>query len=215
MKTYILDIETAPLENVEIMRFAPEFKADSRLKDPSKIAEDLKSKQEKFISTAALNPLVAKVCAVGLLDVDASVDAPTSAAINYGEDEQALLKGIEAVVAAKNTRLITFNGTAFDLPFICRRGLLYGMNLFDYFFRPDGGAKIVDSIHVDLAARWDCRRKDYVSLRELARFLNVGDKPADGPLFHEQIKTNVRGALAYLMNDLQLTKDIAKKWGIL
>ena len=68
MKTYILDIETAPLAQNEILRFAPEFKADSRLKDPAKIAEDLKTKQEKFISNAALNPLVSKVCAVGLLD---------------------------------------------------------------------------------------------------------------------------------------------------
>ena len=215
MKTYILDIETAPLENVEIMRFAPEFKADSRLKDPGKIAEDLKSKQEKFISTAALNPLVAKICAVGLLDVDAPADVTTSEAITYGEDEQALLKVIASMLDGGDVRLITFNGTAFDLPFICRRGLLYGINLFDYFFRPDGGIKIADSLHIDLAAKWDCRRKDYVSLRDLARFLGVGDKPADGPLFHEQIKTNVRGALAYLMNDLQLTKSIAKKWKII
>jgi hypothetical protein len=215
MKTYILDIETAPLAQNEILRFAPEFKADSRLKDPAKIAEDLKTKQEKFISNAALNPLVSKVCAVGLLDVQAPENTPTDAVIAYGDDEQALLLKVAKLVEEKPLRLITFNGIAFDLPFICRRGLLYGLNLFPYFFRPDGGAKIGDGVHVDIAAVWDCRRKDYISLRELSRFLGVGDKQSDGPLFHEMLKTDTRAAEAYLMNDLHLTKAVAKKMGLL
>jgi len=216
MKTYIFDIETAPLEQSEIMRFAPEFKADSRLKDPVKITEDLRSKQEKFASSAALNPLTAQICAMGLLEVKGKAE-PAAVITQHSKPEVVLLQTFIDVLENNPVRLISFNGWGFDLPFICRRALLYGYNLFSYFFKADGGIMYASTTvaHQDLAAMWDCRRKDYVSLRDLARFLEVGDKPADGPLFYETLKTNPRAAEAYLANDLKLTFAVAKKWGLL
>jgi hypothetical protein len=215
MKTYIIDIETAPLPKESIARFAPQFKADSRLKDPVKIAEDIRSKEEKFISSAALNPLIGQICAIGIWET-----SQPEPALYYDIPEKDIIQKFVDIVGTDNlsrVRMVTFNGMHFDIPFICRRGLLYGLDLFPTFFRIDGGFKILDKapVFIDLAAIWDCRRKDYVSLNELSIFMGVGSKSADGEFFHEMLKNDKKAAADYLKNDLLLTKKIAEKWGLI
>jgi hypothetical protein len=215
MKTYIIDIETAPLPQNQIEAFQPEFKADTRLRDPIKIAEDIKNKKEKFISTAALNPLTASICALGVWDT--SENQPS---LYYGMDEKKIIEKFLSLIREENltrTRLVTFNGMNFDIPFLCRRGLLHGYDMFPTFYRLDGGFKILDKapIFLDLAAIWDCRRKDYISLNDLAIYMGVGKKNIDSELFYKLLEKNKKEAEEYLINDLRLTRGIAEKWGLI
>lgn len=215
MKTYIVDIETAPLRDEEISKFAPEFKADSRLKDPVKIAEDIKSKQEKFKTNAALSPLTASICAIGIWDT--SKPEPD---IYYNVPEIDIINAFTKLLDEKSltrTRIVTFNGMNFDIPFICRRALLWGMDLFPTFYRIDGGFRLLDKapIFLDLAAIWDCRRKDYISLNDMAIYFGVGKKTNEGELFYQMLARDKKVAEAYLKNDLDMTKKIAEKWGLI
>jgi len=208
MKTYIIDIETEPLSREELKAFVPEFKADSRLKDPVKIAEDLLSKESAFYTKATLNALTSKVCAIGIWDV--SQPEPQ---LLCGGDEEKLISTFGDLLKDKS-KFITFNGAGFDIPFLCRRGLKYGKDFFSKFFRIDGGLSY-DAPLIDLAAMWDCRRKDYTSLNELALHLGVGSKEKGEELFYQTWNRDQAEAKAYLRNDLDLTKKIAKKWGII
>ena len=215
MKTYIIDIETAPLPEKDIVVFQPDFKADTRLKDPIKIAEDLKNKREKFISSAALNPLTASICAIGIWDI-----SKTQPDLHHSVPEKNIIEKFLELIKEENlsrTKFITFNGMNFDIPFICRRALLYGNDIFPTFYRIDGGFKILDKapIFIDLAAIWDCRRKDYISLNDLAIYMRVGKKTHEGELFHQLLSKNRVEAEQYLTNDLMLTKGIAEKWGLI
>jgi len=215
MKTYIIDIETAPLPPGEIEAFQPEFKADTRLKDPIKIAEDIKNKKEKFIANAALNPLTSYICALGIWEI--SQNQPE---LYISTNEKNIIEAFLELIKEENltrTRLVTFNGMNFDIPFLCRRGLLYGYDMFPTFYRMDGGFKILDKapIFIDLAAIWDCRRKDYISLNDLAIYMKVGKKNKNEDLFYQLLEKNKDIAKEYLINDLRLTKAIAEKWGLI
>ena len=215
MKTYIIDIETAPLPPKLIEAFQPEFKADTRLKDPIKIAEDIKNKKEKFIANAALNPLTSYICALGIWET--SQKQPE---LYISTNEKNIIEAFLELIKEENltrTRLVTFNGMNFDIPFLCRRGLLYGYDIFPTFYRIDGGFKILDKapIFIDLAAIWDCRRKDYISLNDLAVYMQVGKKNKNEDLFYQLLEKNKDIAKDYLINDLKLTKDIAEKWGLI
>jgi hypothetical protein len=209
---YIVDIETAPLQESEILKYAEEIKADSRLKDPVKIAEDLKAKKEKLISSAPLSPLTGKICGLGILDVKTGKTA-ISLGLQAGYEQQAIAE-FEALLKEGNT-LITFNGARFDIPYLCRRALLYGKNLFSTFFKTDG-YPINKVTHIDLAQVWDCRCREYVSLAKLATFLNVGEKKNEGTFFYEQLaQKNEKEAKSYLENDLNVTFEVAKKFGFI
>jgi hypothetical protein len=215
MKTYIIDIETAPLPQNQIEAFQPEFKADTRLKDPIKIAEDIKNKKEKFIANAALNPLTSYICALGVWET--SQKEPE---LYISNSEKNIIEAFLELIKEENltrTRIVTFNGMNFDIPFLCRRGLLYGHDIFPTFYRIDGCFKILDKapVFIDLAAIWDCRRKDYISLNDLAIYMGVGKKNKNEDLFYQLLEKNKDVAKDYLINDLKLTKDIAEKWGLI
>jgi predicted PolB exonuclease-like 3'-5' exonuclease len=208
---YIIDIETAPLAEAELLKYAEEIKADSRLKDPVKIAEDLRAKKEKLISAAPLSALTGKICGFGVMNAFTG-EINISAGLEDNYEKQALTE-FETLIVPGNT-LITFNGGRFDIPYLCRRGLLYGKNLFSKFFKLDG-YPLSQVIHIDLAQVWDCRCREYVSLAKLAAFLKVGEKTEEGTFFHESLAANKsREAKAYLENDLKLTLNIAKKFGV-
>jgi hypothetical protein len=208
MSTYIIDIETKPLDINELKKLAPDFKADSRLKDPVKIAEDLKAKEASFFDKAALSALTSSVFALGVWE--AGKDKP---AIHCDNDEKKIIGEFHKLLG-KDTKIITFNGNGFDIPFLCRRALKHGLNLFGNFYKPDGGMNY-DNKSIDIAAMWDCRAKTYPSLNEIATFFGVGSKPKSEELFYQVWEKDKEAATKYLYNDLDLTKKIAEMWGLI
>jgi DNA polymerase elongation subunit (family B) len=207
MNTVIIDIETRPLEADKLNSFKPEFKADARLKDPVKVAEDLASKEAQFVQKAALSAFTGEICAIGVWDTEK--EEPE---LHCGLPEKELIEIFSGLVKG-HSKLVTFNGIHFDIPFLCRRGLLYGHNLFFEFFRTDGALAFNDRL-IDLAAIWDCRQRSYPSLHELSLHLGIGGKPKTEELYYQMWERNQEEAKAYLRNDLFLTKEAAKFWGI-
>jgi DNA polymerase elongation subunit (family B) len=209
MNTYIIDIETKPLEANELKRLAPEFKADSRLKDPVKIAEDLKSKEAAFFDKAALSALTSSVFALGVWEV-----GKNQPVIHCNNDEKVVIAEFNKLIQAKDFKLVTFNGNSFDIPFLCRRGLKHGFNFFKKFYKNDGGMNY-DAPLIDIAAMWDCRAKTYPSLNDIAVFFGVGGKSKSEELFYQVWEKDQAAATKYLYNDLDLTKKIAETWGVI
>lgn len=128
----VLDIETAPDEMAVQRKVAdpPMFSAPSNYKDPAKIeayvAERAASWAGEVREKAALSPTTGRVVAVGLWglstpapEVKVEADFP-----NYGEPK--LLDWAQGVLAERRT-VVTFNGSAFDLPFLRARFLKYGI----------------------------------------------------------------------------------------
>lgn len=201
----VLDIETRPIAAEKLAQFKPEFKADARLKDPVKVAEDLAGKEAQFVQKAALSAFTGEICAMGLWNT-----VEKEPELLCGVSEKDIIARFSELVRNGN-RFITFNGNAFDLPFLCRRGLLYGHNLFFQLFRTDGALAYNNNI-VDLAAIWDCRQRGYPSLHELSLHLGVGSKPKGEELYYQTWERDPEEAKAYLRNDLQLTLECAKRF---
>jgi predicted PolB exonuclease-like 3'-5' exonuclease len=210
---YIIDIETSPLSEPEILKYAEDLKPDSRLKDPVKVAEDLKNKKDKLVTCAPLSALTGKICGFGILDT-----ATGKISTSCGLDAAYELTAIESFMALLQTgnTLITFNGLRFDLPYLCRRALLYNKVLFNRFFKLDGYPQPNSEVsHIDLALVWDCKCREYVSLAKLATFLQVGEKKEVGTFFYQQLEAGKEEeAKSYLANDLKLTWEVAKKFGV-
>lgn len=202
MTKYIMDIETEPYDESILLAGAPEFRAAGNLKDPAKIIEDIAKKEAKYLEDAALSALTASICAIGLWEV--GKDKP----VCYLGNEKDFFPEVCKLLADPSCHTITFGGSYFDYPFLCRRALLYGFNLFGVFFNETG---YMNSYHSDISRTWDCGRKEYTSLKEIARHLGVGDKEGSGEFFYKTLREDKVQAEKYLVNDLTLTKKIAEK----
>ena len=215
MDIILFDIETKPYPEEKIAEELADIQAASNLKDPIKIAEDIRKKREKFVEDSALHAMRAEICAIGYRRYR----------VGYGktervedmlvvEDEEALIKKLPSIFSNTVEKTISFNGHNFDIPFICRRALKYGINLFPYFFNDLG--RVSAGKHIDLAQIWDCSKKDYISLRRIAKHLAIGEKPETSVLFYQLLEVGKREeALEYLKNDLDLTEKFAQKLGYL
>jgi predicted PolB exonuclease-like 3'-5' exonuclease len=124
-----LDIETIP--NTAAVAQLPEPKAKRGLKDPAKIAADIADKKAALTDGAALDPLTGRVACLGLYgDADGheTGDVRIIEAAATDDDERAILEHAFAVLAGEDTRIVTWNGIGFDLPFIYKRALILGLD---------------------------------------------------------------------------------------
>jgi hypothetical protein len=107
--------------------------------------------------------------------------------------------------------LIGFNTQGFDLPFVIRRSWHHGITVPKTVMT--SGRYWSDTL-VDLMIAWRCGGyKDFISLDNLAKFLNVGQKNGNGELFHVLWNQDRDAAVAYLTNDVRLCADCAAKMG--
>jgi hypothetical protein len=194
----IFDIETAAADN------AREF-----CKEP----KDKRSKSiEDQLEDAALSAITGKVLAIGALD-------GSEPHLFHGEDEAAVLMDWWAFYrerhAPGNTdNWIGFNIVGFDLPFLWRRSIVNGIKppmLFN-----DRGYALPH--FVDLRVLWGCGdRYADGSLDVIARLCGLPGKTGGGAEFAKLYRADEtrQQALDYLINDLLVTKQIAKRMGVL
>lgn len=212
------------------------------LKDPAKIKEKIEKARddfalkkrtaeisieegrvdawEVFVSKAALSPLTGQVLAVGLHHD--SWDKPTNVfcADDINFDEKALVSyTLEALDVALSGRdkVIGHNLLEFDIPFLIRRGLFYGImpplsiiNQIDSY-RP---SHILDTMRL---WKFGARSEMNTSLDNLAAYFGTTRKNGSGALFYKKFfGTEVEKveALNYLENDIQMTLEIAQRLGI-
>lgn len=136
--------------------------------------------------------------------------------IAYDDDESLILHqfwGAFLSAHAAGAKMLGFNIFGFDLPFLVRRSWHHGVpvpkNLFGF------GGRSFNETFVDLMAAWKCGEwKTFISLDNLAQFLNVGGKNGSGEHFWKMWETDRDAAIDYLQNDVRLVIDCAVKMGL-
>lgn len=204
MNTIYFDIETAPLPEIMVQHLIPKFEAPANFKDPDKIAAALTDKKTAWLDKLALSPLTGTVAAIGCLSGESGVVSIDLAA---DSSEKSLLEAFWGQYRAfsESARFAGFNIFRFDLPFLVKRSLQLGVPLP---LRLRSGRWWGDPF-VDLMEIWQLGdRQEFISLDMLARFLGVGEKTGTGKDF---FKLDSKSQLAYLEQDLVLTKKIGEK----
>jgi len=204
-----LDIET--IGNPECVGFLPEVKAKANLKDPAKIAEDIAEKKAAQLEELALDPLTGRVCCYATVGKQGADVAEYAAAIDFVTDdsERSLIQEIMSVLAVKDVRIVTWNGTGFDLPFIYKRALVLGVDP-GHFGAPPLSAwtkRYNTDRHYDLMQIWGGWR-DFVKLDTVAGLvLKERKTEIDVTTFKDLIATQEGRdrIMEYCLQDTRLT----------
>jgi predicted PolB exonuclease-like 3'-5' exonuclease len=214
----VFDIETIPLPIEQILAICGPFNPDNvklgNLKDAekkaAKIAEAQESYESDLLERAALDPMLGRVAAIGMMNVG------TGKAIVAGEksdDEKLLVAGFwkkytECRSSAR--QLIGFNIEGFDLPFLVQRSWILGIEIPETLIESE---RYFDrTTFADLMKVWTFGGyKDFVSIDKVARALGVGCKNGDGADFAKMWVEDRPKAIAYAVNDLKLTAEVAKR----
>jgi hypothetical protein len=213
----IIDIETAPLSEDVLANRMPEFKADSRLKDPDKIAQDIATKRASWMQKSALSAYTGWVCAVGIGTLeDDGVFIKTALT---QEDESALLKWVWSRIADDKgvivRDVIGHNIRGFDIPFLLIRSLMNNvpMPLTAYSsFR--GGVSLSDHFKDTMLYAGMGQFNYTISLDALSKSFGLSGKNGDGANFYKTLLENETEAKEYLANDIHLTRNCAKRLGM-
>ena len=147
----VLDIET--VANPAVLETCmPVFEGKANTKDPLKIAAQIKEKEDKFISQAALSSNYGKIVVLCLKS--ATVEHV------FTGDEKKIIEDTWEVLKDWQ-ELVGFNSKQFDLPFLIRRSWFYGI-------KP--------------TAKFDLLPFRTVNHHDLRLLLNHGQKMAPGKL---------------------------------
>lgn len=126
----VLDIETISDSDLsdELKDYREaKVKADSRTKDPEKIAAQIAEKKAELYSKDGLDPNYGKICCIGLC-------FPPDEPYTLIKTERTILRDLFKDISTKATagepvEVITFNGIAFDIPFIYHRCAMLGIKM--------------------------------------------------------------------------------------
>lgn len=170
---------------------------------------------EDFRSKAALDATTGRVLAIGYRTPEGKV------AIDHADgDENKLIANFwtkQQKVRGQQRKLVGANVLAFDLPFLIRRSWILGVDV------PASGVRngrYFDSCFVDLRELWllgqrwgECPS----SLDVMAKALGCGAKNGQGGDFAKLwfgTADERQQAVAYLLNDLEMTAAVAAKLGV-
>ena len=194
-----IDIET--YADLDVIDLLPVIEADSRLKDEEKIKADIDKKKEKQIEQMALNPLYGKIACIGyyndnVQEVDLS-------------DEKSMIERFLQNLKNTSDVIVTWNGNEFDLPFIFKRGLKYGLcKLTDLqFYTAKTNPKCIDLMKLF------CGYGKYEKLDNVAKvLLGEGKEEFDVKEIPELLKTQSGKELIkrYCLQDCKLTYKLGK-----
>ena len=200
------DIETGPLPRCEVEAYMPEFEKPKNYKDVAKIAEVLARKETEWFEKAALACTTGKVLAIGFCTSESDV------AILEGDESVILTSFWNSVTyhGAFLQKLIGFNSNEFDIPFMVRRSWKLGVKVPSTLFKLARGRVYLNENCIDMLDYWSFGTRDSIKLKNLAKFLNIGEKNGSGADFAKTYETDKSSALSYLKNDVLLTLRCAK-----
>ena len=147
MHEVVLDIETyADITPEQLERMATGIQAPKNWKDPEKIAAYIEKAKADLVEKAALSPRTGKVVCVGMCIRNVGESgAEWEPWVLATADERKLLNMIDVVLdGCAITRIVTYNGRRFDLPYLVARYM--GHNITTLFKFPAG----YDRRHVDV-----------------------------------------------------------------
>lgn len=209
-KLISFDLETCPLDNA--FDLMPEFEAPKNLKDPLKIDAAIAEKQNAWVEKLALSPDTGRIAAIGVLGDDFQM---LLAQTKYGETEL-LLKFWDLWSEAQGwgAHFVGWNIQSFDLPFLYRRSIALGIEMPPPIAhgRPLYDCNMTDvKLCVDPWNKFDIK---FLPLDAAARtYLGYGKSDKDvGKDWLNIYNEAPKRAEAYLIEDCQLTLELAKKF---
>ena len=202
MNILAIDIET--MSNEKMIDKLPEVTPDTRLKDEAKIQADIEKKKAEQIEKMALSPLYGKIACIGYYGDDLQeVDLDTEKKMI-----KTFLKRIE------DKPFFTWNGKAFDLEFIIKRGVI--LDLCPLSLVEKYASKYKSEMHIDLMEKW-CGYGKFAKLNEVASILLDGECKEDFDIkqIPELMKTTTGKEIIrrYCLQDCKLVYELAKKMG--
>jgi hypothetical protein len=220
----IFDIETGA--NLERSRaLMPPFDESEvkvgNLKAEDKIAAkymDRRQQHERsWMNGSALRPETGHVLAIGILPTR-KVEPPLFFHVHQTNEAEVLQSFWEFLVStqeATGQHFIGFAIFSFDLPFLVIRSRILGVPVP---INLRVGRYYNATRFTDLQEEWlqgRSRNDTRNSLDYVARAFEVGEKSGTGDKFESLYNANEAAALAYLENDLNLAKGVAKKLGLI
>lgn len=216
IKAIVFDIETGPLPAPKIEALytpiADEEVKIGNIKDPLKIAakiEEAKADHRAaFFDRAALSAVTGRVLAIGYADAETD-EAPKADA---AESEDLILRTFWAAYKAnRGAQWVGFNVCRFDLPFIIRRSWALGIPVPTEI----RAGRYWHAGIIDLRDIWQLGdREAHGNLDTIAKLFGVGAKTGDGAHFAELLKKDREAALAYLRNDVAMTRAVYRRMNI-
>lgn len=207
-KLISFDCETCPLVSV----IEPEFKPDSRIKDPIKQVASIEEKRRKWKEKLALSPRTGRVCAIGLL----GDEFRWLVAEEEDQEAEILEKFWDVWQSAQvaGHHLVGYNITSFDAPFLRFRSIVNGVEVPAPIMhgRRMGECNFTDV--KDCIDPWNRFDNKFLSLHEASiSVLGYGkDDTGTGKDWLNVYRRNEKQAQAYLIGDCQLTLELAKKF---
>lgn len=174
----------------------------------------------EFFDSAALDATTGRVLAIGMMDTGNGAKTRIGSVHSLPEDEL-LEKWWERVKAclAAGIPICGLYSNHFDLPFLLRRSWILGVDV-PAGVRKNGGRYWADGF-IDVCEMWQCGdRQAKCNMDHLGRVLGLGGKPegitgADfSRLFWSEAEADRVKAFEYLANDLELTRKIAARMGL-
>ncbi len=204
----VFDIETIPNSGMINRLPEPEVKTGN-LKDPAKIAEKVAEAKAEQVAKMALSPLYGRVCAWVTAE-DAETVGMGCLTEESDADEIRVIEELFQMFDGK--RLVSYNGTGFDLPFVYRRAVLLGIDIREFGLPPlaEMIRRYDNKHHIDLMTVW-CGAGNYEKLDRIAQVLLDDRKiEIDFREFPELIKSEEgrERLLAYCAQDVLLTLKI-------
>lgn len=211
MKMY-WDLETEGLPFEQIEKIMPEFSAGGNIKDPVKIAASIAEKKAEWLDKTALKAITGKIVAVTI----AIGTMPPEMVIGEENDLIARIVGELKSCIAMNGEAYAWNGSGFDLPFVCQRAAIFGITAFKDLTEKAKSRFYWNQCLIDPKMVWSNYSPDHsgTSLKTVASALKVGEKAGIGKDFAALLKSNPSEAEAYALNDVNLLRSIVQCMGI-
>ena len=208
----VFDVETAPLPNAA--EYLEPVQPARNLKDPEKIAEDIRQRTLEQAARCSLDWNVGRIVAIGYWP-GASGDV---VALECPEERNEVVALELFWEVAKHRPLVGFNIRAFDLPFLIQRSRYLGVTHRDLDLGRYAKSPIVDLY--ELLTFGQGKYDQGAMKRTLKAFakrfgLSVNDTTdgADIPALVE--KGDWDAIAAHCESDVRLTRDLAARLGVL
>ena len=187
----------------------------------ARLAEAREQAWLAFVERAPLSPLTGRVLAIGYLS-SGKTDLDWASQSDNGQGEEALLRrwwGRFNYHRERQQQMIGHNIYGFDLPFLVRRSWLLGIAIPPEAFNFSGGRWSWNRLFVDTMAAWACGvYGERAKLDRLAQYFDTQRKFGNGANFARLFwgtPEERTQAFDYLGNDLEVTRQVAAKMGVL
>jgi hypothetical protein len=223
---FFLDIETGPCDGEALELELSLVKPAANIKDEAKKASNVESKRAAVVEKAALqesSPILcigveafnSVVCFTSFDVPDAELLLGANITVMQSKSERDMIEAFMLFMESsfdEESKIVTFNGEAFDMRKIFMRSAFHGISIPEFMFDRRS--------HTDLMLRYtryfSMSRVPFISIGEVLSRLGIcNGKMMDGSRFYDMVKSGeTTKAVLYNALDCLFNKAIAAKIGV-